>query len=157
MHPILASHLFGYLVYLIPAGGLIWFSIFFETDSFGCREMKSTFLLDNSVLPSKNITELYEKRIQFGEKAPLWISGPSNGQLVWNYGFSWSNSNDKNYWTLHNLNDFIKQFNFVGFHDICNYPASNQLESISGGEKGFNSYYSYYYKSNSTGQNLKNI
>ena len=28
-----------------------------------------------------------------------------------------------NYWKLNNLKDLIDQFNYVGFHDICNYPT----------------------------------
>jgi len=153
----LISRLFGYLVYLIPAVGIVWFSLFFESTSFGCRNMNCPFLLDNSIIPSNYLkfNELYQQRKEFGEKRGDW-DHQSNGELVWN-AYGDSNSNYKKYWELNNLTDFIKQFNFVGFHDICNYPAENELKYHEGSPKRFLHYYPGYDKYNSTGQNLNDI
>ena len=32
------------------------------------------------------------------------------------------------FWTLNDIGGIIDQFNYVGFHDICNYPEPNELE-----------------------------
>jgi len=70
------------------------------------------------------------------------------GELVWDsHGYSHNNNgksrnrNYRNYWKLQNVEDLILQFNYVGFHDICNYPNSNQLH--------------FYYMLNGIGTNLK--
>ena len=42
------SRLFGYLFYCIPLVGVLLFYLFFEANSFGCRDMKAPFLFNNA-------------------------------------------------------------------------------------------------------------
>ena len=116
--------------------------------------------MDNSIIPSNDITfnELYQQRKEFGEIGDNWASHQGNGELVWNaYLFEdYKKPNYKKYWPLNNLTDFIKQFNFVGFHDVCNYPTRHELK-LGRSPKGFFFHYPGYDQYNSTGQNLNNI
>jgi len=32
------------------------------------------------------------------------------------------------YWKLNSTDDLINQFNYVGFHDVCNYHSLDELQ-----------------------------
>jgi len=34
------------------------------------------------------------------------------------------------YFQFSNISDLIDQFNYVGYHDVCNYPGTDQLSVI---------------------------
>ena len=34
------------------------------------------------------------------------------------------------YFPFSNISDLIDQFNYVGYHDVCNYPGNDQLAVI---------------------------
>ena len=84
-----------------------------------CRPLvdKSSFLLDNDapLAHEFNWTELYEDRKSFGRNFSEKLDWNGKGGLLWD-------SEKVTFWKLNKTADFIEQFNFVGFQDICNYP-----------------------------------
>ena len=66
--------------------------------------------------------EMYSK---YGEE----IYG--NGELFWDYcGGGTPGGDDPEYFEFTSLDDLIDQFNFVGFHDVCNYISMQQISEM---------------------------
>ena len=157
----------SYMVYLLPTVALLSIISYGKTSLILCRPLEAGFLLNNSFVPANNIEfdELYRQRQAYGES--LETNGHrSNGQLVWNaYTFNrpLSNTHYQQYWNLSNLDNLIDQFNFVGYHDVCNYPETSDLDvfpylfpdlfPVAG--KGFYYMYPGYNERNSSGPNYK--
>jgi len=144
---IFLSLLTGYFAYLLPAAGLTGFLLLFETKSVLCSPLEAPFLFNNSATLSLNttFTDLYRDRKR-------------HGGMVRDL-----DTEDEGYKSLemplNNLTDFISQFNYVGYHDICNYPQRNELfkylESGVYNQKGFEYNYPGYIWKNSTGSCCK--
>jgi len=137
---IFLSRLIGYFAYLLPAAGLAGFLLFFETNSILCYPMEATFLFNNSATLSLNttFTDLYRDRKRHG--------GMVDGKRL--------------EMPLNNLTDFISQFNYAGYNDICNYPEKNELfeyweKDRSKNPKGFRYNYPGYIWKNSSGTSYK--
>jgi len=147
---VFVSLLTGYFAYLFPASGLTGFLIFFQTNSIVCFPLEATFLFNNSASLSLNttFTDLYQDR-------------KGHGGMVTNL---WKRKEDEGYkileMPLNNLTDFIAQFNYVGYHDICNYPEKNELFEYSEldrseNPKGFKYNYPGYIWKNTSGSGYK--
>ena len=139
----LLSLLIGYFAYLLPAAGLAGFLLLFETNSILCYPMEATFLFNNSATLSLNttFTDLYQDRKR-------------HGGMVQDRGYK------RLEMPLNNLTDFISQFNYAGYHDICNYPEKNELfdyweTDTSKNPKGFRYNYPGYIWKNSSGTSYK--
>mgnify|MGYP006944983221 CR=1 FL=1 len=145
---IFLSRLIGYFAYLLPAAGLAGFLFFFETNSILCSPMEATFLFNNSATLSLNttFTDLYQDRKRHGGiVSDLWKDEEGFKRLKM---------------PLNNLTDFISQFNYAGYHDICNYPEENELfyywkTNKSKNPKGFEYNYPGYIWKNSSGRSYK--
>ena len=77
-------------------------------------------------LPFDNLTfeDVYEARKDFSEKRQYWNDWVGKGGMFWD---DFENKNRKKYMPLRNINDFLEQFNYVGFHDICNDFIADNL------------------------------
>ena len=119
-----------------------------------CRPLhpSTKFLLDNTEQPKVpfSFDQIYEQRRVFSVNR-TWPDG----------GLLWDHSNSQRqgeYMPLGSIEDFLDQFNFVGYHDICNYFQKQDVEMISPGlrpEKGFARIFPGYTKYNGTGQSDK--
>jgi len=113
---VLISLVTGYFVYLLPAAGFTGFLLLFETRSILCSPLEANLLLNNSASLSLNttFTNLYQNRKIHGGHmvTDLWkgLKGYKGLEMP-----------------LNNLTDFIAQFNYAGYHDICNYPENTDL------------------------------
>ena len=104
--------------------------------------------------------------------AGRWSEGRKGKEDIGQFGLLWNaythdnhfanGTNDdrcytrSNYWKLKNLNDLIDQFNYVGFHDICNFPRIPDFLDFrqcpgSFNVKSFTYLYPGYRHQNSTG------
>ena len=164
--------LVGYILYVLPICGLITILIHGNASFTLCRVPKSTFLLDNDVLPSVNMATLYEARQSFAQD--LIVHDPGSDYIAWSYMDGWGlllwdyapqrryrqPHRRYKYWPLENINDLIKQFNYVGFHDICLYPrnvydTAETVYSWNFGNKGLNRVINGYTDRNSSGPEYK--
>ena len=110
--------------------------------------MEANFMFNNSATLSLNttFTDLYrDRKIQGGMVQDLWKGEEGFNRLKM---------------PLNNLSDFIAQFNYVGYHDICNYPEWTELFGYmetdrSKNPKGFLYNYPGYIWKNSTGSSCK--
>ena len=104
---------------------------FYSTNKVVCGPLKprTQFLLDSEVELANNLTlfELYENRKEYGKSYEKWHDWSGEGGLLWD---DYEHENKHNYMRLSNITDFILQFNFVGFHDICNYFDEKYVETI---------------------------
>jgi len=136
---IIVSLLIGYFAYLLPAASLTGFLLLFQTKSILCYPMEAPFLFNNSASLSLNttFTDLYQDRKRHGGMvSDLWKSDHRYKRFEM---------------PLNNLTDFISQFNYVGYQDICNYPEKNELFQYSE-HGGFQYNYPGYSRKNSSGR-----
>ena len=108
----------GYLLYALPICCLITLSIYGKSKLTVCVPLNATFLLDNDVEPVFNMSNLYRLRQELGQENRNQLN--SEGGMVWNKPWG-------DYWPLENITDLIKQYNFMGLHDICIYPMHESL------------------------------
>ena len=47
--------------------------------------------------------------------------------MLWDNSYSYRK---EKYFPFSNISDLIDQFNYVGYHDVCNYPGIDQLSPI---------------------------
>jgi len=140
------SLVMGYGAYLLPAAGLTGFVILFKTNSILCLPLEASFLFNNSadLALETTFTDLYRDRKQHGRMVRA--------------RFNKGNSGTRLRMPLNNITDFIAQFNYAGYHDICNYPEKNELfrsEMKSKYPKEFQYHYPGYIWKNSTGTSFK--
>ena len=79
----------------------------------------------------------------------MWdaYKGTNNFYLVNPY-----NMHYEKYWKLETIEDLIRQYNYVGYHDICNYPTTSDIQHyIFGSAKGFAYIYPGFALRNQTG------
>lgn len=127
-----------------------------STNKVVCGPFKPTtrFLLDSEVELANNLTllDLYEQRKKYGKSHKKWHDWSSGGGLLWD---DYGHERRHNYMPLNNIKDFIDQFNFVGFHDICNSFDETHIEQIlepTYRKKGIRKLVPGYAITNSTGQ-----
>jgi len=131
-------------------------------------KLNAKFLLDNTASTIVPLSELASKRQEYGDRDGVidffhhWTT--KDGNMFWNAGHTEYYDHPKgvhyrNYWKLNSTQDLIDQFNYVGYHDICNYPLGAEINS--GGvthtwlnPKGFYYYYDGFGKFNQTGRLL---
>ena len=130
--------IFGYILYVVPLCSLLTLFMFGNSKFTLCHLPKATFLLDNDVAPHVNLSILYQARQSIAHE--LILNEPAkqhspfeyqdnNILLTWDYqGRSTLPASYRRYqyWPLENIGDLIKQFNYVGFHDLCIYPRMYQ-------------------------------
>jgi len=139
-------------------------------------KLNAKFLLDNNVPTIVPLSELASKRQEYGERDGVidYVEpfSSKDGNMFWNAEASTApnvpkfDEHYRNYWKLNNTQDLIDQFNYVGYHDICNYPSGpfisiHLLAYNYGGDghswqnkKGFNFYYDGFENFNQTGRLL---
>ena len=104
---------------------------FYSTTKVVCGplKLKTKFLLDSEVELANNLTlsDLYNKRKEYGKSHEKWHDWSGKGGLLWD---DYEHDNKHKYMRLTNITDFIDQFNFVGFHDICHYFDELYIETI---------------------------
>ena len=129
---------------------------FYSTTKVVCAPLKAQteFLLDSEVELANNFTlfDLYEQRKEYGKSHEKWHDWSDEGGLLWD---DYEHENKHKYMRLSNITDFIEQFNFVGFHDICNYFDETFVERILDPidrSKGLRKIVPGYARMNSTGQ-----
>mgnify|MGYP006944950448 CR=1 FL=1 len=143
---IILSLLTGYFAYLLPAAGLAGFLFLIESESILCSPMEATFLFNNSATLSLNttFTDLYRDRKR-------------HGGMVSDMRYMFDEGCKRLEMPFNNLTDFVSQFNYAGYHDICNYPERNELfryyyeTDTSKNPKGFSYNYPGYIWKNSSG------
>jgi len=141
--------LFGYILYAVPICGLLTLFMFGNSKFTLCHLPKATFLLDNDVVPSVNLSILYQARQSRAhelilnepvkEHTPTEYTDGGNILLNWDYKTRpeyHDNYRRYEYWPLENIDDLIKQFNYVGFHDLCIYPRTQY--DVSNTKRGYN-------------------
>ena len=124
----------GFVLYILPICGFLTLMLVGNAKITLCRLPKATFLLDNNVVPDVSLSSLYQTRRSFAQeillKHPTWEYTTTkhhggHGLLVWDFkarpGYRDPYRRFK-YWSLENITDLIKQFNYVGYHDVCIYP-----------------------------------
>ena len=142
----------SFLVYLLPSVALLSVLSFGKTNMTVCHQMKTRFLVDNTFVPGYNLDfeKLYRQRQSYGE-GQVWVNqSDENAQLLWNY---------QTYWNFSSLDNLVDQFNFVGYHDVCNHPTSSELHYVNEDPdrmKGFLYLYPGYHERNSSGPNYIN-
>ena len=82
-----------------------------------CSPLAAPFLLNNNYAPKLSLPHLFEARQKTGKQL-FWDSATQ--RKIWK----------GNYWKFENIQDLLNQFNFVGFHDVCVYPESVDIQSI---------------------------
>jgi len=123
--------------------------------------------LDNTTPTIVPLSELASKRQEYGERNDVidfqqeW--GTLDGNMFWNAGEHYPHDHYRNYWELNSTQDLIDQFNYVGYHDICNYPLGPFLAAFYYDDglyddwhniKGFHFYYDGFHEFNQTGRLL---
>ena len=157
------SIVLGYILYVLPICGLVILSMFGHTTSMVCRPLNATFLLDNDVVPVFNMSNLYRLRQVLGTSEKDWTD--STSELMWDF-FKFNIGYQRyNYWPIDNITDLIKQYNFMGLHDICIYPPSQLATALKYttqvadpsllSSKGLAIVYHGYAERNSSGADLK--
>lgn len=109
--------LFGYTLYVLPLFGFGTLLMWGQLNVTLCRPLSATFLVDNEVVPILNMSSLYQSRQLFGQEQVTYEEG-GEGKLLWDEGFGYR---QHQYWPLDNITDLIKQYNYVGYHDVCIY------------------------------------
>ena len=152
----------SFLLYLLPSVALLSVLSFGRSNMTLCHPMKAPFLLDNTFVPANNLNfeELYRQRQKYGEEREYG----EIGQLVWNLDSEkYSESiHKKKYWKFSDINSLTKQYNYVGYHDVCNYLQVSELHRVkltsvnSFTKKGFEFIYQGYSERDSSGPNYKN-
>ena len=115
--------LLGYTFYVLPLFGFGILSMCGQLQVTLCRPLNATFLVDNEVVPFVNMSNLYESRQLLAKEKIGWndiLDG--EGGLVWDYGNQGYRRHQ--YWSFDNITDLIKQYNYIGYHDVCIYPRS---------------------------------
>ena len=121
--------LLGYTLYVMPLFGFGTLLMFGKFNVMLCLPLNAKFLVDNEVVPSVNMSNLYQARQLFGIEKDLLdrdaglyngIRG-DEGALVWDSG----GYRKHQYWPFDNIADLIKQYNYIGVHDVCIYPKSD--------------------------------
>ena len=125
--------LLGYTLYILPLVGFGTLFMFGQSNVTLCRPLQASFLVDNNVDPVLNMSNLYKSRQLLGQKkTEKWDFINGKGGLVWDSYFNHDHYWDINifgyrhhdYWPFNNMSDLIKQYNYMGLHDVCIYPAS---------------------------------
>ena len=150
----------SFMMYLVPTIIILLVLSFAKTNLLICRPIKASFLLDNNAVPAIDFEELYRQKQTYGEPfdhpgMDTTLEYEENGGLVWNSG-GYNPNHFKKYWNFNNINDLIKQYNFVGYHDVCNSQHAEYVHSIvlnSLRRKGFQYMYPGYNDRNSSGLN----
>jgi len=156
----------SFMFYLLPTVAILSVISFGTTNKTLCRPMKAEFLFNNSFVPAFNMDfeTLYRQRQIYGElhelKPKRYASGvtvypkyEANGQLVWNAKKeSWTPRYHK-YLNFSSLDNLIYQFNFLGYHDVCNYPEESELHFFESRKKKFQYLYPGYSQRSSSGPN----
>ena len=133
----------SFMVYLLPMVAILLVISFGKTNMTVCRPMKAEFLLNNSFVPANNLDfeTLYLQRQN------------SKEDLIWDWT-QWLDENDHEYFKFTNLDNLIDQFNFVGYHDVCNFPKMISMHwFVDTRMKGFEFLYPGYNDRNSSGPN----
>ena len=150
------GELVSYAAYTILPIIILCVLEFSSTDKIVCGPLKpgTTVLLDSEVELVNNITisDVYEQRKEYGKSREKWHDWNGKGGLLWD---DYENERKHNYMPMENMQDFIDQFNFVGYHDICNYFDVDDIEQIldpQNGAKGMRKIVPGYARTNSTGQ-----
>lgn len=123
--------LLGYTLYVLPLFGFGTLFMYGQLNGTVCRPIKATFLVDNEITPAHNMSELYQSRQLIGEEKGIekfLDVFNAKGGLAWDYS-RYSGNRDAifreyQYWPFDNITDLIKQYNFIGYHDVCIYPNS---------------------------------
>ena len=159
----------SFMIYLLPTVAILYILSFGRLNMTICHPMKAPFLVDNTFVPANNLNfeELYRQRQgeqqefdmpEFEMPLELAMAFCHNQNLAWNgveFAEEWFFSfHCQQYWNFNNLNDLIKQYNFVGFHDVCNHPKLTELH-FQFGIKGFMFLYPGYHERNNSGPNYK--
>lgn len=127
-----------------------------------CRPLKAPFLLDNSVVPAIDWEDLYRQRKTYGEAIDEITdsrASKNNGGMLWNAAGNPLEPNIdhyKQYWKFSNINHLIEQYNFVGYHDVCNFQHQKAVHvwiNPTTRKKGFEYLYPGYNDRNSSGLN----
>ena len=155
------SIVLGYILYVLPICGLITLSLLGHAKLTVCKPLNATFLLDNDVVPVLNMSNLYRLTQVLEKSERLMWDYTNDYRVVINVGYQ-----RYNYWPIKNITDLIKQYNFMGLHDICIYPPGEDL--ITGGKyftqvadpsllssKGLTIVYHGYAERNSSGADKK--
>ena len=137
----------GYVLYVLPLGGLMALSIFGHAELTLCQPLNVTFLLDNDVLPVVSMSKIYKLRQSMQHNQlkdhphPQLNVWDDEGGLLWNYGGIESNIyggyRAYKYWPLENITDLIKQYNYIGWHDVCIYAKEHTLTEIRDHAKSY--------------------
>ena len=154
----------SFMVYLLPTVAILSVISFGQTNKTLCRPMKAEFLFNNSFVPAFNMDfdTLYRQRQIYGELHEIkWYQWPDvmelNGQMVWNAkeqeGYSVITPRYHKYLNFSSLDNLIDQFNFLGYHDVCNYPKSSELHFFRNRKKEFQYLYPGYSQRSSSGPN----
>ena len=161
----------SYLAYLLPQLALLTTYIFASSSATICTPLASQFLLDNTIAPANNLSlsKLYDQRQSYGRlngKRIEWNDTWENRGLLWNSRtlkdcdiyckkaiHKVKCRKKEEYWKLRNSQDLIDQFNYLGFHDVCNFPTKHDLQHIHCpmDSKGFPYLFPGYGFENSTG------
>jgi len=120
-----------------------------------CRPLtsKTTFLLNNHVTLPNNLTydQIYNQRKIYGSSRNKWFDWKDNGGLLWD---DYESEKKHDYMPLRNITDFVNQFNFVGYNDVCNYFEPSQIEVVLSEvhrSKGFRRIFPGFARDNATG------
>ena len=151
----------SYLCYLLLPVLLFTALLCFETHLIICRPLSTVpFLLDNRAPLAHNfeLSDLYRKRQAYASEILDWAGNDGlwrrSGLIEPRNGLLWDAMSTKQpYMPLDDITDFIAQFNYVGYHDICNYPQRKDVHKIDYADKETDFFYLYpgYNTHNSSG------
>ena len=160
----------GYMAYVTPIIILGLTFSFVEFNVTLCRPLKVEFLLDNTAKLARNVSwsTLYTLRKDLDDpkdpKDPFY----NDGGLLWDaHGYTkrerivdirklTEGYRFGKHWPLNSIDDLLNQYNYAGYHDICNYPVSHSsVSSIVNLDlptsKGLSYVYPGYVQENSSG------
>ena len=118
----------GYIIYLMPIGLLLTAFSLIRFNIPLCRKLHAPWLLDNTATPapfilengkSENISfpDLKTARETYGAGKDV-----SAGGMVWK-DIQLNPTSKEKVMNLDGIPDLLRQYNFVGYHDICIYPT----------------------------------
>ena len=164
----------GYIAYVTPiiVIGLIFSFAYIDVSL--CRPLKAAFLLDNDAKLAGNVSwsTIYTQRkdLDGNQRKDAFYN---NGGLLWDAaGFNSNPTPDpdtgivpeknltrgyrfQEHWPLNSIDDLLNQYNYAGYHDICNYPRYSSVSSILNldipSSKGLPYVYPGYVERNSSG------
>ena len=148
----------SWLIYIILPVALVLGIRFGKGSGTICRTLipGTEFLLNTDVPTAGNISfsQMYLIRQQQAQKPVKWLDWNERNGLLWD---DYESQHQYNYWPLANMDDFIAQVNWVGYHDIC--MTDIQLEDVEkiiyreNRHKGFTHVYPGHADRNGTARN----